>query len=230
MADAIRFDASNEYVYREASAPDWNSAYTVFWRVYHIGLEGRQQDVFGIYGPGPNDYEYVIATATDQIWMTMDGGSGGYDDATTAGDYATGAWTDYALVRSSATLLTLYINGVSSLTATASISGRAAPTGFIFGGTSSWLNARVTTAHIWSVALTSGEITTQRASGPAVVQRGSLWAEYYLTGASDLSDRSGNGRDLITDGGLTTEAGPTLFWHAPPPSRGSRLPFALLAR
>lgn len=229
MASSIRFDAANEYVYREASSPDWNSAYTVFWRNYHVALEGRQQELFGFYDAGPGD-EYVITNASDQIWLLMDGGSGGYDEDTTVGDYTTGVWTDYALVRSSATLLTLYINGVSSLTCTASVSGRGAPVGFIWSGTTGWMNGRVTTAHIWTVALTSGEITTQRASGPAVVQRGSLWAEYYLTGASDLADRSGNGRDLITDGGLTTEDGPTLFWHAPPPSRGPRLPMALLAR
>ena len=214
MADAIRFDAANEYVYREASAPDWNSAYTVFWRVYHVALEGRQQELFGIYD-SDTGYEYVIANASDQIWMVLDGGAGGYGEDTTAGDYATGTWTDYCLVRSSATALDLYINGTPSLSVATSVSGRGAATGFIWSGTTGWLNGRLTTAHIWSVALSSGEIATQRSYGPAVVQRANLWAEYYLTGASDLSDYSGNGRDLITDGGLTTEAGPSVTWEIP---------------
>lgn len=229
MADAIRFDATNEYVYREASVFDWNSAYTMFVRVYHVGLEGRQQEIFGIYD-SDTGYEYLIANASDQIWLVLDGGSGGYGEATTVADYATGVWTDYCLVRSSATALDLYINGTLALSVTASVSGRGTATGFIFGGTTGWLNGRITTAIIWSTALSSGEIATQRASGPAVVQRANLWGEWYLTGVSDLADRSGNGRDLIADGGLTTEAGPALFWHGPPPPRGSRTPFAVLAR
>jgi hypothetical protein len=103
----------------------------------------------------------------------------------------------------------------ATTSATGTVSGGSAPTGLTFAGRSAgdgteWFNGRLAYARLWSSVLTQAQIEAEWLSTtPIITSNG--WAAYPLTVHTDLTDHSGNGRNLVAGStALTTEADPPL--------------------
>ena len=69
------------------------------------------------------------------------------------------------------------------------------------------LNGRVANVRVYSAALTQAELEAEKPAAEPV-RTADLYAWYPLDGTGDITDHSGNGRDLTATGTLTTESGP----------------------
>lgn len=98
---------------------------------------------------------------------------------------------------------------------TGTVAGAATPTGITVGGrapsdASEWFDGRMANIKVWSTELSQSQIEVEWSFPTPVVASGS-WAVWPLTGAADLADHSGNGRDLVAGASaVTTEDGPPI--------------------
>ncbi|MFL1903084.1 LamG-like jellyroll fold domain-containing protein [Streptomyces tauricus] len=159
--------------------------------------------------------------STIATWATgSDGLSGpnyftGGGSVTNATNMAVGAWRKIA-ISCSGTTGRSYVATVGG--ATEADSGTVAvgtPDGLTLGGrapgdSSEPFNGRLAYVRVWTAELTQTQIEAEWAS-PAPVRTANLWADWPLTDATDLTDHSGNGRNLTAGTtAVTTEADPPL--------------------
>lgn len=89
------------------------------------------------------------------------------------------------------------------------------PDGLTLGGrspsdSSEWFNGRLAYVRVWTAELSQAQIEAEWASTTPVVTA-NLWANWPLTSSADLTDHSGNGRNLTAGTTATsTEADPPL--------------------
>lgn len=218
---------------RISSAWDYNSAHTFGGWYFQTG----GADCFFVPSASLTAYDWPTFTG-GAFWGYVDGGSGGYADVS-GGSGSTSTWYYIVGRRRSATAFDLWVGtetvAASQIgTVTTNITGRSAATVVDIGQWSQFSpsNTSGRAAYCWAYTtnLSDAEIEAQRLATTA--QRASnLWAFWPLQGASDMADTSGNARTLTAIGTLGTAAGPDIgATKAPPPHRGPRTPYAILAR
>jgi hypothetical protein len=159
--------------------------------------------------------------STIVTWATGSDGLSGPNYFTGGGsvsnstNFAVGAWRKIA-ISCSGTTGKSYVNTVGGTTEVDSGTvGVGTPDGLTLGGrapadSSEPFNGRLAYVRIWTAELTQTEIETEWASSTPV-RTSNLWADWPLTDATDLTDHSGNGRNLSAGStAVSTEADPPL--------------------
>jgi hypothetical protein len=159
--------------------------------------------------------------STIATWATgSDGLSGpnyftGGGSVSNATNMAVGAWRKIA-ISCSGTTGKSYVNTIGGTTEVDSGTvGVGTPDGITLGGRSSSdssepFNGRLAYVRVWTTELTQVQIEAEWASATPVITSG-LWASWPLTDSTDLTDHSGNGRNLTAGTtAVSTEADPPL--------------------
>lgn len=159
--------------------------------------------------------------STVVTWATgSDGLSGpnyftGGGSVTNATNMAVGAWRKIA-ISCSGTTGKSYVNTVGGTTeADSGTVAVGTPDGLTLGGrapadSSEPFNGRLAYVRVWTTELTQVQIEAEWASTTPVITSG-LWANWPLTDSADLTDHSGNGRNLTAGStAVSTEADPPL--------------------
>jgi hypothetical protein len=159
--------------------------------------------------------------STIATWATgADGLSGpnyftGGGSVSNSTNMAVGAWRKIA-ISCSGTTGRSYVNTVGGTTEVDSGTvGVGTPDGLTLGGrapadSSEWFNGRLAYVRVWTAELTQTQIETEWAS-TTPVRTSNLWANWPLTDSTDLTDHSGNGRNLTAGTtAVSTEADPPL--------------------
>ena len=159
--------------------------------------------------------------STIATWATgSDGLSGpnyftGGGSVTNSTNMAVGAWRKIA-ISCSGTTGKSYVNTIGGTTEVDSGTvGVGTPDGITLGGrapadSSEPFNGRLAYVRVWTAELTQTEIETEWAS-TTPVRTSNLWANWPLTDSTDLTDHSGNGRNLSAGStAVSTEADPPL--------------------
>lgn len=208
---AVRFDAASDRVSYTASAPPVTFTIT-FWA--HNSVDQNTNATFArLHASSGGSTAATFATDSD-------GTSGpGYFTAGGSIVQATGCpvgvWRKIAYSRtgSSGGAYVAAVGGVTEVD-TGTV-GTVTPDGITLGGRSSgdateWFNGRLAYVRVWSAVLSQSEIEAEWASTTPVRTSG-LWAHWPLSVHTDLTDHSGNGRNLVAGTtATTTEAGPPL--------------------
>jgi hypothetical protein len=159
--------------------------------------------------------------STVATWATgSDGLSGpnyftGGGSVTNATNMAVGSWRKIA-ISCSGTTGKSYVNTVGGTTEVDSGTvGVGTPDGITLGGrapadASEPFNGRLAYVRVWTTELTQVQIEAEWASATPVITA-SLWADWPLTDSTDLTDHSGNARNLSAGStAVSTEADPPL--------------------
>lgn len=159
----------------------------------------------------------VVTWATDSDGLAGPNYFTGGGSVTNATNMAVGAWRKIA-ISCSGTTGKSYVNINDGSTPTEADSGTVGvgtPDGITLGGrapadSSEFFNGRLAYFRIWTAELTQVQIEAEWASATPVVTSG-LWADWPLTDSTDLTDHSGNGRNLSAGStAVSTEADPPL--------------------
>lgn len=209
---AVRLTSASSQSLSRATVPDYNAAYTALIAVrFETLIAGSDPVVLMLQSATLSDY--------DLLWYYPAGSQLRWNEYLAdvprdiVGPALTpGVWYYMAMVRYSATSRELFLgtsplNMVSVGTDTGgNVAARAAATTVKIGEYSGnfFLNGRVRYARLFTTALTLPQI--KAASG------GTLWGAWLLPDATNLTDSSGNGRNLTATGTPTTEADDTVTW------------------
>lgn len=206
-------DISGTVGYYLSRSSPWshNAAYTVMgWFYLETDLDTYSHFLHVGGSEGYDGNTDVIGADNDGV--TLRGGCAGgssnswqVDSALSLGD-----WFHVALIRSSATDLKLYLDGVSVLTFTPDVSGRTGSSLFTLGQYNGLpINGRLAAVKAWTAALSVGELSNEAGSiGP--VRSANLWGAWPMVdNATLVNDISGNSRHLTING--------TVPWIADPP-------------
>jgi len=206
-----------------ASPFDHNAAYTVMLWAYltqDTNDYGHFFHVGGTYGYDGNGD--AIGYDVDGVTFRLTSAGGTVSSFNTGTALALNTWYHLAMVRSSATALTAYIDSVLDITASASdVSGRTASANAHVGNYNVFYPAAARHAglKIWTAALTTDEIKAESYS--FMPQRWSnLWGCYPLFDHTNPHiDYSGNARDMTVNGTFTTNDNPPIAvfpsWEVP---------------
>lgn len=221
---AIRFDASTDYLRRTANIPARGGPWTWMAWVYMsaTGGSGNYGTVWAINANSTSDYDGIYFHydgSNTRILIAVDNGS--YAESRGATNLSTGTWYHVALVRSSATAIVAYLNGVSELTGpTASQSGSAfsqMDSGVHPQYSSDAFSGRLDCVKVFDAALTAAEILQEMwTKRPQRTANLNLWTPTFPGAGERLLDYSGNGRNWTAGGTLTDEDPPPVGWGASP--------------
>jgi PKD repeat protein len=202
--------ASSEHLVR-TTAPNYNAAYTFLIAFRATSISGGAS-IIGLRVNAANIDECFINTANgDRLYWRETNANATKDIVGSV--VAVNTWYYVAMVRHSATSFQLYMGTtptgmVSVGTNTAgNVASRAAATRVDVGSfatTSQFLDGRVRYARLFTSALSLAEIKEGIGSG--------LWGEWLLAAHTDVTDTSGNGRDLTAVNTPSTEADDSVTW------------------
>jgi hypothetical protein len=210
---STRFDAAGDRISFAGTMFAVGSGFTITaWAYVSVDTDANQ--TFGRLHASSGGS--TIAT-----WATgSDGLSGpnyftGGGSITNATNMAVGAWRKIA-ISCSGTTGKSYVNTIGGTTevdsGTVSV---GTPDGITLGGrapadSSEPFNGRLAYVRVWTAELTQTQIETEWAS-TTPVRTANLWASWPLTDSTDLTDHSGNGRNLSAGStAVSTEADPPL--------------------
>lgn len=210
---AIRFNALGDYLKRTSGLTNFNSAYTVFFRVYIASDLNTYSAFWGAStatSEGSTVYQNsdIVQTGTDGLttapWaFVSDSGEEGSGSA-----LSTATWYSFAIVRTNASTLTLYVDGSSFGTCTKDITGRGSVGMQLLGQFSeAYADCRIEGFKEWSVALNSTEISEEHSYLDAK-KRTDLVTETMMTAAT-VNDAivSSVGTNWTANGTLAVETG-----------------------
>ena len=209
MTNAAQYNATGERLTR-STGPSPNSAYTVaFWVRVDTNRNADYQILF-TFLMGGNEWESLMLDASNRLVIEAGVSGTGYRSAAGTA-FGTGTWRHVALVRSSTTSLKAYVDGTEVLSLTTNVSTRsAAVSEFTFGSDSYNEDSRSSSAYAraWTVALTTGELSTESGSASAV-KTADLWGDWPMQ--ADGDDDTANARHLTASGTVSyVTDGPTL--------------------
>ncbi len=214
---AVRFDADADRLLRTTDLLNYNAAYTIMGWIYILSSL-TFETIFGFNDNSASNEDTVYTRSSDTAFrFSVNGGGFGGSIA-----YALNTWYHVALVRSSATALTIYVNGVAEgTTATTDVSARATVTRMESGGALSTnqdrLDGRVAAIKAWSTNLTVAEILQEMvAIHPIRTANLYGWWPAFPGTTERLIDYSGNGRDWTAAGTLADEDPPPVSWGGTP--------------
>lgn len=213
------FDAAGDYFGRTSNVLDYNSAYTMMgWFRYSSSPAGIN-GISVINNTAGTLYDFAYHN-NNVFTLNIDG------TISSGSTLSANTWYHFALVRSSTTLVTLYLDGVSDVTDTQDVTSRAASTQENAGGAFSIYELLGDMAYVkaWSTNLSVAEIL-QEMNLIRPVKTDSLHLLTPMYSGDRTTDYSGNGYDW-TENGTIVNAAP------PPVSYGSEtniIPFAAAA-
>jgi len=213
------FNLGIDYLLRTANILDYNAAYTIMgWFKYPASPAGPN---------GIASLTNTAGTLNDFVYHDVNVLKLNIDGTPTSGTtLSSDIWYHFALVRSSTTLITFYLDGVSDITDTQNISGRAANTRETVGGALALydLNGDLAYVKAWSTNLSVAEIQQEmNVIRPVKTDNLHLWTPIFA--GERTKDYSGNGYDWTENGTIVNAA-------APPVSYGAEIniiPFAAAA-
>ncbi len=212
---SVRFDADTDRVtYAAGNPPDPASGFTVTaWAMVRVDTNANAT-LTRTYVVVGDSTAFNGATSSDGLGGPNYFTGGGTVTATTG--FAVDAWRKVAFT-CNATTGHIYVATVGGATehVSGTVGGAATPTGITLGGRSAadsteFFNGRLAYVRMWSSQLNQAQVEAEWASTTPVVTAG-LWASWPLLVHTDLTDHSGNGRDLLVGAtSTTTEADPPL--------------------
>jgi hypothetical protein len=210
---SVRFDATTDRItYAASNPPDPSSGFTITaWAMVRVDTNNNAT----LFRP-----HVVSGDSTSANCATSSDGTGGPNYFTAGGtvtattNFVVDSWRKIAVTCSSTTGH-VYVAAVGGATehVSGTVGGAATPTGITLGGRSAAdaseaFDGRLAYVRVWSTQLSQAQVEAEWASTTPVVTSG-LWADWPLTVHTDLTDHSGNGRDLVAGAtATTTEADP----------------------
>lgn len=211
---AVRFDAATDRISITATLPDPATAITVTGWAYVSVDTGTNATMCRVHAAAGGSTS--VTFATDGAAPAGPGYFTGGGSIVSSTQAPVGAWRKVAFT-CTGTAGNVYVATVGGGTDndSGSVAGAASPTGLTLGGRSpgdgsEWFNGRLAYWRVWSAVLSQAEIEAEWAS-TAPVRTSNLWADWPLEAHTDLTDHSGNGRNLSAGStATTTEDGPPL--------------------
>lgn len=211
---SVRFDAATDRISITATLPNPADGITLSGWAYTVVNTGTNATLVRLWTDA--GATTTVTFATDADGLSGPGYFTGGGSVVAATDMAVGAWRRVAFTRTGTTAH-VYVATVGGVTEDASgtVGGAANPAGLTLGGrspgdASEFFNGRLAYVRVWSTQLSQAQVEAEWASASPVVTSG-LWADWPLTVASDLTDHSGNGRNLTAGStAVTTEDDPPL--------------------
>jgi hypothetical protein len=211
---AVRFDAATDRISFSGTVPDPSSGFTLLGWAYVSVDRDDFSTMARVHASSGASTTATFATGSEGL------GGPGYFTAggsvTNATGFAVGSWRKVA-ISCTGTTGKCYVatDGGATEVDSGTVGGAASPTGITLGGRSpvdgaEWWNGRLAYWRLYSAELTQTEIETEWASATPV-RTENLWADWPLSTHTDLTDHSGNGRNLSAGStATTTEDGPPL--------------------
>lgn len=212
---AVRSDAASDRVsYTASSPPNPSGGFTATWWAYLSVDRNDFSTMLRLHSSSGGSTTMNVATGGggETPCIFSPGNTGGVVGGR---PLVVGQWSRVA-VTVTGTSGTIYVadtNVGATTSATGTVSGGSAPTGFtVFGrapaDASEWFNGRMAYLRLWATVLNQTQIEAEWAAASPVVTS-NLWASYPLLTHTDINDASGNGRHLTAGStSLTTEADP----------------------
>lgn len=210
---ALRFDGNTANALRISSGTfDYNANYTCMGYAQVVTDTNAVATIFIIGNQGTTSLD-IVQTTSDGTTLKAAACISGTCANSATFSMTVGTWYHWAVVRSAATALALWVDGNLIGTTTQDITGRSAQTDINLGRThccggvtvEPW-NGRIAAAKCWTSAFNEAAIEAEMNNYDA--QAASPWGEWYL--AADGADSSGNGRNFTVLGTLAVEAGPSI--------------------
>jgi len=216
---AVRFDAVTDRLVRTSDILNYNAAYSIMgWFRIVVDTDSYAYLISLNNGTDNNEHEDTLSSDIDGTSINVSVFNSWVYTYSTSSTFTVGTWYHAAMVRTDASNLSLYVNGVLIGTATRSVTGRAAATRLEVGGYSTsnlWpMNGRVHSIKAWSAALSLAEIQAEMQCVRPVrtLDLHGFWPCFAGTERTD--DLSGAGRDFTASGTLTDEDPPPVSWGA----------------
>jgi hypothetical protein len=220
VTGSVRFDAPTDQVYINTTLPAPTAAGLTILGWWRVRVDTND---FATYyrtsGSGGSGTIHTVASFNTGLGVSLF-----TTDGEVAGVYANAVdeWVAIAVVDPGTATTAVYVRPAGGSTLTASgHTGTGTPGHLSIGGRGAsdpneTLNGAAAHVRVFADALTQAEIEAEWASPTAVL---TAWADWPLISADDLTDHSGNGRDL-TPGTtpLTSETGPPLDYVLVPGS------------
>lgn len=191
---AVRFDASDEGLYRTTNLPSMDLFTVAGWA--HMVTD--RNAVTGICAllNGSGQGVQLITTSNGNTLRIYSSGN-----ENTGSDLAQGEWVHLALTKNGSAIR-LYVNGALDISRTDSIN--VTPAYLVFStGASTWFNGRFGQWRVWDAQLSQSEVQAEmRSTTP--VRTSNLNSAFAFT-SSTTADSSGNGRNLTAQGTLSLE-------------------------
>jgi hypothetical protein len=211
---AVRFDSATDRISFAGTVPDPSSGITLLGWAYVSTDRNDFSTMARLHASSGASTTATFATGSEGL--AGPGYFTGGGSVTNATGFAVGEWRKVA-ISCTGTTGRCYVATVGGSTEVDSgtVGGAASPTGITLGGRSpvdgaEWFDGRLGYWRLYSAELTQTEIETEWASATPV-RTSNLWADWPLTVHTDLTDHSGNGRDLTAGStATTTEDGPPL--------------------
>lgn len=210
---AVRFDTATDRISYTASNPPSTAAFTITAWAYVSTDTDANATLARLHA--------ATGGTTIATWATGSDGLSGPNYFTTSGsitnatNFAVGAWRKVAIAATGTTgkSYVATVGGATEVDSGTIATGQ--PTGITLGGrsvgdSSERFDGRLAYVRVWSAELTQVEIEAEWAS-TTPVKTANLWADWPLTVHTDLTDHSGNGRNLVAGAtAVTTEADPPI--------------------
>lgn len=204
---AVRFDVATDRISLTAALP---TTFTITGWIY-LSVD---RDDFATWCRLWDAGASTVATwSTDFDGTTGPGYFTGAGSITNATNLIVGEWRKVAITRTGSSGQSLVATVGGGTEVDSGTVGTGTPAGITLGGRgpadgNEWWNGRNAYFRVWSSVLTQAQIEAEWASAAPVITSG-LWADWPLPTAADLTDHSGNGRDLVAGStAVTTEDGP----------------------
>lgn len=210
---STRFDAASDRISFSGSMFAVGSGFTITAWAW-VSVDTDANATFGrLHASSGGSTIATWATGSDGLsgpnYFT---GGGSVSNST---NFAVGAWRKVA-ISCSGTTGKSYVNTIGGTTEVDSGTvGVGTPDGITLGGrapadSSEPFNGRLAYVRVWTTELTQVQIEAEWASATPVITA-NLWASWPLTDSTDLTDHSGNGRNLSAGTtAVSTEADPPL--------------------
>ena len=210
---SVRFDADTDRISYSGSLPDPATAITATGWVYISTSTGNPTTFFRLWNAGGSTVATVACNSAGVVnpgYFTAGG------QAFISTSLSVGAWYRIAITCTGTSGIFYLAPAVGATTSgSGTVAGGATPTGITVGGrgpsdASESFDGREAYVRVWSSVLTQAEIEAEWASVTPVITSG-LVADWPLLVHTDLTDHSGNGRDLVAGAtAVTTEADPPI--------------------
>lgn len=190
----VRFDSDGDYLQRTGNgyAP---SAFTVGGWIYQVNDRAANR-VLHLNTNGSTAYIGLGLNAADALWVYSSTAAGG----TTGSTLVAGRFYHVMLVKNG-TSYTVYLDGVSDITWTNTVSFTSA--GFLFGQPGYLFDGQLSHWRVWTAALSQAEVQAERMSASAV-RTANLHAAYEFS-ASTTADSGPNSYTLTANGSPALE-------------------------